>query len=129
MLLLAFDRQNTDKDKAWEQELRLGGQQKTFEEKGEWGGFRLKNTTAAISTRELQVTSLRGATATGADVGIVCLFVCCLTSQQHASVSQGRICSDNLGAATLRQKLQIKLSISPSHSILTSGLPVPALTL
>ena len=30
------------------------------------------------------------------DVGIVCLFVGCLTSQQHASVSQGRICSDNL---------------------------------
>ena len=26
---------------------------------------------------------------------IVCLFVGCLTSQQHASVSQGRICSDN----------------------------------
>ena len=26
---------------------------------------------------------------------VVCLFVCCLTSQQHASVSQGRICSDN----------------------------------
>ena len=25
----------------------------------------------------------------------VCLFVGCLTSQQHASVSQGRICSDN----------------------------------
>ena len=25
-----------------------------------------------------------------------CLFVDCLTSQQHASVSQGRICSDNL---------------------------------
>ena len=26
----------------------------------------------------------------------VCLFVCCcLTSQQHASVSQGRICTDN----------------------------------
>ena len=25
----------------------------------------------------------------------VCLSVCCLTSQQHASVSQGRICSDN----------------------------------
>ena len=32
-------------------------------------------------------------------------------------------------AATLRQKLQIKLSISPSHSILTPGQPVPALTL
>ena len=26
---------------------------------------------------------------------IVCLFVGCLTSQQHASASQGRICSDN----------------------------------
>ena len=25
----------------------------------------------------------------------VCLFVVCLSSQQHASVSQGRICSDN----------------------------------
>ena len=32
-------------------------------------------------------------------------------------------------AATLRQKLQIKLSTSSSHSILTSGRPVPALTL
>ena len=27
--------------------------------------------------------------------GIVCLFVGCLSSQQHASVSQGRICTDN----------------------------------
>ena len=27
--------------------------------------------------------------------GGVCLFVGCLTSQQQASVSQGRICSDN----------------------------------
>ena len=26
----------------------------------------------------------------------VCLFVGCLTSQRHASVSQGRICSDNV---------------------------------
>ena len=32
-------------------------------------------------------------------------------------------------AATLRQKLQIKLSTSPSQSILTPGGPVPALTL
>ena len=32
-------------------------------------------------------------------------------------------------AATLKQKLQIKLSTSPSHSILTPGRPVPALTL
>ena len=34
-----------------------------------------------------------------------------------------------LRAATLRWKLQIKLSISPSHSILTPGQPVQALTL
>ena len=34
-----------------------------------------------------------------------------------------------LRAATLRQKLQIQLSISPSHSLLTPGQPVPALTL
>ena len=34
-----------------------------------------------------------------------------------------------LRAATLRYKLQIKLSISSSHSILTLGHPVPALTL
>ena len=34
-----------------------------------------------------------------------------------------------LRAATLRRKLQIKLSTSPSHSILTTGRPVPALTL
>ena len=54
------------------------------------------------------------------------LLVGCLTSKQHASVSQGRICTDNF---TLRQKLQIKFSISPSHSILTPGQPVPALTL
>ena len=29
------------------------------------------------------------------EMATVCLFVGCLTSQQHASVSQGRICSDN----------------------------------
>ena len=32
-------------------------------------------------------------------------------------------------AATLRQNLQIKLATSPSHSILTLGRPIPALTL
>ena len=31
-----------------------------------------------------------------------------------------------LHAATLRQKLQIKLSISPSHCTLAPGQPVPA---
>ena len=32
-------------------------------------------------------------------------------------------------AATLRQKLHIKLSLSPSHNILTPGQPIPMLTL
>ena len=31
----------------------------------------------------------------GRELGGVCLLVDCLTSQQHARVSQGRICSDN----------------------------------
>ena len=29
------------------------------------------------------------------ELGFICLLVGCITSQQHASVSQGRICSDN----------------------------------
>ena len=32
----------------------------------------------------------------GSDTGEYSLLVACLTSQQHASVSQGRICTDNL---------------------------------
>ena len=34
-------------------------------------------------------------TASDKDRRTVCLLVGCLTSQQHASVSQGRICTDN----------------------------------
>ena len=35
----------------------------------------------------------------------VCLFVGCLTSQQHASVSQGRICSDNCTCCHTEKKV------------------------
>ena len=35
----------------------------------------------------------------------------------------------NVHAATLKEKLQIRLFIPPSHSILTQGQPVPELTL
>ena len=59
---------------------------------------------------------------------LVILFVGCLTSQQHASVSQGLICPDNstccyteIGVADQTFYL--------SHSILAQGQPVPALTL
>ena len=41
------------------------------------------------------------------------LLVGCLTSQQHASVSQERFAQTILRPATLKRKLQIKFSISP----------------
>ena len=47
----------------------------------------------------------------------------CLTSQQHDSVSQGRICTDDFSCC------HTELFTSPSHSILTPGRPVPSLTL
>ena len=59
----------------------------------------------------------------------VCLLVGCLTSQQQASVSQLRICTDNFTCCHTEIEVETKLSISPSHSILTPGRPVPALTL
>ena len=75
-----------------------------------------------IDWGRLQVCSL-----TSVSVGY-CLFVGCLTCQQHAGVSQGRVCSDNFTCCHT-EKLQITLSTSPSHSILTPGWPVPAQTL
>ena len=42
----------------------------------------------------LGVSALRVREKAGAGVMVCCLFVDCLTSQQHATVSQGRICSD-----------------------------------
>ena len=51
----------------------------------------------------------------------VCLLVACLTSQQHSSVSQGRICSDSCTCCHTETE--------PSHSMLTPGRPVSALTL
>ena len=52
----------------------------------------------------------------------------CLTSQQHARASQGRICSDNCKRCHT-EKEAADQTTSPSHSILTPGRPVPALTL
>ena len=53
--------------------------------------------------------------------GGVGLLGCCLTSLQQASVSQDGSAQIILRAVTLREKLQIQLSTSPSHSILTPG--------
>ena len=53
-----------------------------------------------------------------------------LMSQQHASVSQGWICSDNsMCYFCTETEVADRLSVSSSHSILTSGQPIPALTL
>ena len=62
----------------------------------------------------------------------VCLLVACLfawrPSNRLVYLRDGSA-QTILYAATLRWKLQIKLSTSPSHSILTPGWPAPALTL
>ena len=49
--------------------------------------MRLSETTAVLNGTKAYVNCI------GSE--LVCLFVGCLTSQQHVSVSQGRICTDN----------------------------------
>ena len=57
---------------------------------------------------------------------IVCLLLGCLTSQQPASAPQG-ICSDEFMCCHTEIEVADQ-TISVSHSILTPGQPVPALT-
>ena len=59
---------------------------------------------------------------------IVCLLVAWRPSNMLVYLRDGSA-QTILRAATLRQKLQIQRSTSPSHGILTPGRPVPALTL
>ena len=73
--------------------------------------------------------------------GCLLLFVSCSTSQQHlsvsqgrvshmiAGVSQGRICSHNCTYCHTDRDLADQTFHLTSHSILTSGQPVPVLTL
>ena len=56
------------------------------------------------------------------------LLVGCLTSQQQASVSQARICSDNFTYCHTEIEVADQ-TFYHTHSILTPGRPVPALTL
>ena len=55
------------------------------------------------------------------------LFVGCLTSQQHARVLQRRVCSDNYTCSHTEIEVADE-TVSPSHSILPLGIPVPART-
>ena len=71
----------------------------------------------------LQESCLQGVGVT------VCLFVGCLMSQQHASVSQGRICSDNFTCCHTEIEVADQTFHLTSHSMLTPGQPVPVLTL
>ena len=60
----------------------------------------------------------------------VCLLVACLTSQEHASVSQARICSDNCTCCHTEIEVADQIFyLTQSQSILTPGGPVSALTL
>ena len=61
-----------------------------------------------------------------------CLFFVWLVASHPSNMVlylRDRSARTVLRTARLRQKLQIKLSISPGHSMLTPGWPVPALTL
>ena len=56
------------------------------------------------------------------------MFVGSLMPQQHASVSQGRVTSDN-STCCHTETLQITLSVSRNHGILTLSRPVPMVIL
>ena len=65
-------------------------------------------------------------------VGAVGLFVGCLLAYKPSNMLvylRDGSAQTTVRAATLRYKLQFKLSISPSHNTLTPGKPVPGLTL
>ena len=57
------------------------------------------------------------------------LFVGCLTSQQHASVSQGRICSDNFTCCHTEIEVADQTFHITQSQYTDMGQPVPALTL
>ena len=63
----------------------------------------------------------------GKSVGERAMFVGCLTSQQHASVSQGRICSDNFMCC--HTEVEVADQTFYLTQSLTSGQPTPVLTL
>ena len=58
-------------------------------------------------------------------VRFVCLLVGYLTSQQHARVSQGRICTDNFTCC----HTETEVADQTFYLTTTPGRPVPALTL
>ena len=58
-----------------------------------------------------------------------CLLVGCLASQQQASVSQGRICTDNFTCCHTEIEVADQTFYLTQSSIPTPGRPVPVLTL
>ena len=60
---------------------------------------------------------------------VLCLLICLFVgSQQYASVSQGRMCSDNCTCCHTETEAADQ-TFHLTHSILTPGQPAPALTL
>ena len=64
-----------------------------------------------------------GSSKAGLLLLLLLLFVGCLTSQQRASVSQERICSEKFTCC--HTEVEVADQTSPSHSVLTPGRPVP----
>ena len=61
-----------------------------------WGTFvRVSVSVCVVRVRACSACRVDRAVPAGFSLRIVCLLVACLSSQQHASVSQGRICTDN----------------------------------
>ena len=63
------------------------------------------------------------------EVPIVCLLVGCLTSQQQASVSQGRICLDNLTCCHTETEVADPTFYLTQSQYTDTGPTSPALTL
>ena len=62
------------------------------------------------------------------DIRLVCWFIACLMSQQHASVSQGWICSENCAWCHTETEAA-DLALSPYQNILIAPQPALPLTL
>ena len=98
-----------------------------------WLSFWLFWTPAELYQHEGRVVITSQKRSTECLLGSMLVSSHCLLVSEHPSnmlvyIRDGSA-QTSVHAATLRQKLQIKLSLSPSHSILTPHQPVPVLTL
>ena len=79
--------------------------------------------------RKISVEATRQFTFCWFSVAAVCLLDACLTSKQHASVPQGRICSDNFTCYHNETKVADQTFYLTQSQYTDTGPPVPQLTL